>query len=186
MGGTTALLAAEYLDRYQGPFGYVVTADVVEPIEAFSHRKIAKAQVWPHSWEGLLQYPWCKAEKLRAGWQEHLATSAADNAALLLEALRPPADALFDLAYVDGDHSEVGLARDLEIVEAVTRPPHFALLDDVHVPGVPAGELYRREIVNEWRHYDFEGDGWENFREARRNVRGMPRMALVWKGKLYD
>ena len=87
----------------------------------------------------------------------------------------------FDLAYVDGDHSEIGLWFDLQMVKQLTRPPHYAILDDVYMPDVPAGRLYEGRLRYQYGHYDFDSDGWEDFVESRPHVWGMPRMALIWE-----
>lgn len=180
MGGTSALLAAQYLER-NGLGGQVVTADVVMGKATFEHPLVTRLQVYPHSLSGLQQYPWVMCTKMMPDYPEHLDDSASVNAAMMLEALTAAGGKLFDLAYVDGDHSELGILRDLEIVKRVTWWPHYALLDDVYMPGVPAEELYRESLVHQYDHYDFEGDGWETFKEPRPNVWGMPRMALVWE-----
>lgn len=180
MGGTSAQLAAEYLERHQDGQGHVVTLDVVRPIKPLSHPLITPVRVWPYTTHGLVQYPWCEVDKLRPGWEQHIATSLEDNTAMALAALRAAGGKRFDMAYVDGDHSEIGLWFDLQMVRQLTRRPHYALLDDVYMPGVPAGRLYQGRLVHQYGHYDFDGDGWETFKETRPQVWGMPRMALVW------
>ena len=179
MGGTSALLAAQYLEK-NAPDGHVVTADVVttKKAGAWEHPLVTKVLVYPHSRKGLRQYPWARGNQ---SLKHSSRDSARLNAEIMIQALEAAGGDRFDLAYVDGDHSKVGLLRDLEIVKRITAPPHYALLDDVYMPGVPAGELYREDLVHRYEHYDFEGDGWETFKETRRHVWGMPRMALIWE-----
>ena len=182
MGGTSALLAAQYLEK-NAPDGHVVTADVVttKKAGAWEHPLVTKVLVSPHSRKGLLQYPWAKGMLSQPDGWENLPNSVSVNTELVMSALKAAGGWIFDFAYVDGDHSVTGVLRDLEIVRHVTRWPHYALLDDVYMPGVPAGELYREDLVHRYEHYDFEGDGWETFKETRRHVWGMPRMALIWE-----
>ena len=181
MGGTSALLAAQYLEKYQDG-GHVVTADVVTTKMAaeWEHPLVTKLLVSPHSRAGLQQYPWARMLLQQDGW-ENMPRSVDVNSEIVLGALKAAGGELFDFAYVDGDHSMVGIWRDLQIVQRVTRWPHYALLDDVYMPGVPAGVLYRELLVHQYEHYDFEGDGWERFKETRKGIWGMPRMALIWE-----
>ena len=179
MGGTSALLAAQYLEKYQDG-GHVVTADVVTTKMAaeWEHPLVTKLLVYPHSNKGLQQYPWARDNQ---ALKQPSPDSARLNAEIMIQALEAAGGDRFDLAYVDGDHSMVGIWRDLQIVQRVTRWPHYALLDDVYMPGVPAGVLYRGLLIHQYEHYDFEGDGWETFRETRKGIWGMPRMALIWE-----
>lgn len=182
MGGTSALLAAQYLEC-NAPDGHVVTVDVVQTKKAASweYPLVTKVLAVPHSFKGLQQYPWVKVGLLREDARDMMPHSVEVNTKLVLEALEAAGGKLFDFAYVDGDHSAEGVLRDLEIVRRVTRFPHYALLDDVYMPEVPASELYQERLIHEYEHYDFDGDGWESFVEPRPNVLGMPRMALIWE-----
>jgi len=181
MGGTSALLAATYLEQYQDGQGHVVTLDVVPPIKPLSHPLITALQVWPYTTHGLLQYPWDEEVSLRPDWEAHIPTSQDENAAMAWKALLDKGGERFDLAYVDGDHSELGIWFDLQMIKRLVCPPHYALLDDVYMPDVPAGRVYKGRLQYQYNHYDFDGDGWENFVETRPNVWGMPRMALIWE-----
>ena len=182
MDGTSALLAAHYLEHYE-PGGHVVTVDVVTTTIAatWEHPLVTKVLVYPHSLSGLQQYPWDKHALLRDDFREHLEDSTDVNTEIIQDALTAAGGELFDCAYVDGDHSEVGILRDIEIIKRLVRWPHYSLLDDVYMPGVPAGGLYQETLIHQYEHYDFEGDGWETFVEPRPNIWGMPRMALIWE-----
>jgi len=181
-GGTSALLAARYLEMFQGSEGHVVTLDVVAPRVPLDYPLITPLQVWPYGTHGLGQYGyWEGAMTLRSDWEAHIATALDDNAEMAWEALQSVGGKAFDFAYVDGDHSEIGLLFDLQLVKRLTRPPHYALLDDVYMPKVPAGKLYRGRLQYEYEHYDFDDDGWSQFEETCPDVWGMPRMALVWE-----
>ena len=180
--GTSAMLMAHYLDDYE-PAGHVVTVDV-QTQTAFherTHPLITQVQAYPHTLAGLDEYPWARAGAFLPDYERGLTDSVALNTALILEALRAAGGELFDFVYIDGDHSGVGLLRDLEIVKQITRHPHYALLDDVWLTNREAASVYQNRLIHEYAHYDFTDAGWENFVESRGDVRGMPRMALVWE-----
>ena len=180
--GTSAMLMAHYLDDYE-PAGHVVTVDV-QTQTAFherTHPLITQVQAYPHTMVGIREYPWAKPDVMRPDYERGMTDSVVLNTQLILDALSAAGGDLFDFVYIDGDHSDIGLLRDLEIAKLTTRPPHYALLDDVFRPGVSAEKLYLEKLVHEYAHYDFDGDGWENFVESRGHVLGMPRMALVWE-----
>lgn len=180
MGGTSAQLAARYIEEHQGGIGRVVTLDVVKPIKPIDNPLITQVQVYPYTTHGLEQYTWVEEAGLRKDWKKHLPTAMADNWAEVNSALKDAGAHRFDLAYVDGDHSEIGLWFDLAMVHLLVKYPCYALLDDVYMNGVPAGRLYRGLLSHLFNHYDFDGDGWENFKETRPGILGMPRMALIW------
>ena len=177
--GTSAMLVADYLEKHQNGQGAIVTADVAMHLFVDEHPLVEKVQVYPHTEQGLKRSSWAAERFRRSDWKRGLDDSVALNTELVLEALRARGGQLFDLAYVDGDHSEEGLLRDLEIVKQVTVPPHYALLDDVY-QNCPAAKLYQEQLRALYGHYDFDDGGWETWQESYPTVCGMPRMALVW------
>ncbi len=180
--GTSAMLVAKYLEKHRDGQGAIVTADVVTHLFVEEHPLVEKVQVYPHTEHGLEQAPWATERFRRSDWKRGLDDSVTLNTELILKALRARGGQLFDLAYVDGDHSEEGLLRDLEIVKQVTAPPHYALLDDVY-RNYPAAKLYQEQLRDLYNHYDFDDGGWEAWEtwlEPRPAVCTMPRMALVW------
>lgn len=65
----------------------------------------------------------------------------------LLARAREIAGGAFDFAFVDGDHSEEGVFRDLAAIVGVTEPGGHVLLHDAYFPPVAAGiERALREI----------------------------------------
>ena len=180
-GGSSAMLAAHYLDDY-APDGHVVTVDVQTHTgqRVGDHPLVSQVWAYPHTLEGLEPYPWAMKKRLRPDFEQYISQSVRLNIALILSSLAIAGGELFDFAYVDGDHTRVGVRRDLEIVKQVTKPPHYALLDDVY-SWMGCAKEYRDAIQHEYNQYDFEGDGWENFVEPRLDVLGLPRCALVWE-----
>ena len=181
-GGSSAMLAAHYLDDC-APDGHVVTVDVQTKTgqRVGEHPLVTQVWAYPHTLLGLQPYPWASKDRLRLDYEQYITQSVRLNTALIQSALAIAGGELFDCAYIDGDHSRVGVRRDLAIVKAVTKPPHYALVDDAYSNWMGCAKEYRDAIRYEYNHYDFEEDGWENFVEPRPGVLGLPRCALVWE-----
>ena len=166
--GTTAVICARAQEEAGIEDGLVVTADIIwremaaEFLELEGER-IVRVQVYPHTRQAINDY---NAEVgLLPDWEEHLDNSLEVNEALIRGAMAEADVTAFDFAFVDGDHTALGLLRDLELVQRLTRIPHYALLDDVG-GGLPSADVYRDYL--RWAY------------ECKQDELG--RTALIWKG----
>ena len=91
----------------------------------------------------------------------HLHGSVEANCEILREELSKIGADAFDFCFVDGDHQRTSFLRDLEIVRILSRPPHYALLDDTKDEIHECAFVYQEKLVDEVNHYDF-GD-WPIF-----------------------
>lgn len=104
--------------------GSLVTADIKRYKDVSSER-VRQVLVYPHDLDVMQFHRSVEEKHLIPDWRYHVDSSVEDNATIMLRATKANA---FDFVFVDGDHRH--LLKDLEIVERVTKFPHYALLDD--------------------------------------------------------
>jgi len=153
----TARVFARYLQEHKPYWGMLVTCDVYIH-KRFPLDRVRQIVVCPHDTEMLARYH-RKSDKQVAtmleDWQDLAADSVSVNVAILQEQLKQLGRSAFDFAFVDGDHSQFGLWKDLRIVEAVTTWPHYALLDDVLLTTHESGQFYQDTLKLQYETYEF-------------------------------
>lgn len=145
--GGSAEVFRQYFDHWR-PDGMLVTADI-RILVNIEDERVHQAHVYPHI-PNIFDHHSVEPHELLPDWQEHLADSVDVNCAIL-EQYGP-----YDFAFVDGDHTEVSVRKDLEIVRRLVKPPHYALFDDTHEDFHESGRLYREQLVHEYDTYEFE------------------------------
>ena len=151
--GSSAKIFSRYFDQHR-PDGILITADV-RILLTIEDPRVLQAHVYPHI-SNIFDHHSVKPEELLLDWEERLSGSIMANCDILRYYLRSARETVFDFAFVDGDHTETSVRKDLEIVQRLVRPPHYALFDDTHEDGHEFDRLYRECLVYEYNTYEFE------------------------------
>jgi len=150
--GGTAVVFERYYQKYRLD-GLTVTADI-KIYKALQLKHVEQVKVYPHAATlGLHNVE--ESDLLPGGtsrWQESVELNIEILRDALLMCGREP---VADFAFIDGDHRTVSAAKDITIAKALTRPPHYILLEDVREGIHEVSRMYAETVVNEWAHYDF-------------------------------
>jgi len=166
--GGTVKVFERYFEEHRH-YGRLVTADIMLRGNLATER-VRQVQVYPHSRTYWTRHPVTDADLLPDGGNQ-IDHSEQLNLAILqseLSAMDAPA---FDFAFIDGDHAKESVEKDIAICKALTKPPHYMLLEDVREGIHEASRYYEDEISKQWAHYDFED--WPI----------LSGCALIWEGR---
>jgi hypothetical protein len=157
-GGTCEVF--NYYFEKSKPDGFVITADIktykdlsylthVHPVLVYPH--IVDIETWHH----------VDDKDLLSDAKEKSVDSQNANTHIIQEALQSKGHELFDFAFVDGDHTETSMMRDIAIAKALTTPPHIILLDDTKEGLHESKQVYEEKIKPNHNSYEF--DDWPIF-----------------------
>jgi len=153
LGGTTKIFE-RYFENYR-PDGILITADIKRYIDLSNHKRVRQVLVYPHI-KNIEMYHPISEEDMLPNAKAVMSDSVTANVEILLAELRAIGEQAFDFAFVDGNHTEVSLLKDLEIVKHTSHHPHYALLDDTKEALHETYCTYHEKIQIQYNHYDFE------------------------------
>jgi len=156
--GLTAQVFTAYFEKYKAD-GKLITADIKKYVDIKSDFS-KQVLVYPHTLN-VAEYHDVSSQDMLAGWAAQSQDSVKANCRILKEELVNIGADHFDFCFIDGDHQEASLRKDLEIAKALSRYPHYALLDDTKEGFHECSAVYAKSIINEVSHYDF--DDWPIF-----------------------
>jgi hypothetical protein len=151
--GRTTEIFDYYFKKYQ-PEGILITVDIRKYVDLKNNR-IKQVLVYPHV-ANIAQYHDVAPNQMLADYKDHFNDSVKANCEILKRELKKIGAKVFDFSFVDGDHQRTSFLRDLEIVKRLSRPPHYALLDDTKDKEHESAFIYQKELIDKFNHYDFE------------------------------
>jgi hypothetical protein len=156
--GVTSRVFEHYFSKYE-PKGVLITTDIRRYADISSDR-VRQVIVYPHV-ANITHFHDVTREQMLPDADAHVNDSLEANCAILRSEMKKIGAGVFDFSFVDGDHQRTSFLRDLEIVRALSRPPHYALLDDTKDETHECATIYQEELINRVSHYDF--DDWPIF-----------------------
>ncbi|MEE9166840.1 MAG: class I SAM-dependent methyltransferase [Candidatus Neomarinimicrobiota bacterium] len=156
-----------YFRKYR-PNGILITADIRNHKSLASDR-IHQVLVYPHV-ENISDHHDVSSEQMLPDSARHTNDSVNANCEIIQSELSKIGAKAFDFCFVDGDHQETSLLKDLQIVKTLSHSPHYALLDDTKDEIHESFTLYQKDLVRRYEHFDFED--WPIFVGA----------SLIWGG----
>jgi len=136
--GQSTHVFQEYFSRFM-PDGVVVTCDIKNYVDLSSSPynlpNVKQVKVYPHFWD-ICQHHNVNSNEMLPFTQEDLETSVDKNTRILLGAIHQDLleytepQEVFDFCFLDGDHHQLSLEKDLAIVQRLLRKPQYILLDD--------------------------------------------------------
>lgn len=147
--GGTVRVFEHYFSNYM-PDGHLVTVDIVKHGH-FESKWTNPLLVYPYSADEVAISSNAARKPALADWPGHVASAYDENKAAI-EKAHPDK---FDFAYIDGDHSLLGVSNDWRMVKKMAIP--VAVFDDIHYAPVAVPEFYLDVVCKETReHYEFE------------------------------
>jgi predicted O-methyltransferase YrrM len=151
--GGTVKVFERYFEEHR-PDGRLVTADIMLRGNLATER-VRQVQVYPHSRTYWTRHPVTDADLLPDGCNQ-IDRSEDLNRAILERELSALDVFAFDFAFIDGDHAKESVVKDIAIAKALTKPPHYILLEDISEGIHEVSAYFRDDISKQWNHYDFQ------------------------------
>ena len=152
--GGSAKTFQRYFDNYCND-GWLLTVDIKEYVDVRTDN-VAQATVYPHVLNFKKHHKHVKDKDVLEGSEE--VEGSEEKNCKIIEDYKSSAGIYepFDFVFIDGDHQRDSFLKDVEIAKALSRPPHYMLLDDVSDYVHDSTTVFREEIKPKYDHYLFE------------------------------